>query len=96
MKHEQNGLVVPVRDAHALTEALGRLSGDEGLRRRLGTKARQIAEGLFDEQRVFAEILATYGTQLQAAGLSPPGRSAVTEAHPSPATEDSTTETPGT
>jgi rhamnosyl/mannosyltransferase len=39
-QHEQTGLVVPPGDAAALHEALARLAGDAGLRRRLGAQAR--------------------------------------------------------
>jgi rhamnosyl/mannosyltransferase len=45
------GLVVPPRDAGALAAALGRLLGDEGLRRSLGASGRRRAEALFSRDR---------------------------------------------
>lgn len=40
LKHEENGLLVPVRDSRALAEALERLIVDRTLRERLGRNAK--------------------------------------------------------
>ena len=57
--HEQNGLLVPPHDVHALAGAILRLAGDAALRARLGRQARLTAEQ-FDETVVlerFAELI---------------------------------------
>ena len=56
------GLVVPPRDAGALAAALGRLVGDEGLRRSLGASGRRRAEALFSRDRTieaFKDLIET-------------------------------------
>jgi glycosyltransferase involved in cell wall biosynthesis len=56
------GLVVPPRDAGALAAALGRLLGDEGLRRSLGAGGRRRAEALFSRDRTieaFKDLIET-------------------------------------
>ncbi len=59
------GLVVPIRDAAALTEAMEQLGSDPALRARFGRAAREKAEALFDVEdvveytfRVYEELLA--------------------------------------
>ncbi|MCA2981883.1 MAG: glycosyltransferase, partial [Myxococcaceae bacterium] len=54
------GVLVPVRDAAALTEALLALVDDEPRQRVLGRAARTLAEARFDEQAVLAEHLRVY------------------------------------
>lgn len=55
-----NGLLVPVRDAVALADALGRLIGDAALRRRMGEQSRLRAEREFGLDTVIAQTLAVY------------------------------------
>ena len=55
-----NGYLVPLRDAEALAERLIELLADAGLRRRFGAAGREKAEREFDEQTVFARIVAAY------------------------------------
>lgn len=55
-----NGLLVPVRDAVALADALGRLIGDEALRHRMGKQSRLRAEREFGLDTVIAQTLAVY------------------------------------
>jgi glycosyltransferase involved in cell wall biosynthesis len=54
------GLLVPVRDAGALTEAIERLARDEALRRRMGIAGRAKARRDFDEQRCIDLTLGVY------------------------------------
>ena len=56
------GLVVPPGDASALGAALGRLAGDEALRRQLGDAARRRADALFSRERMiraFRDVVET-------------------------------------
>jgi glycosyltransferase involved in cell wall biosynthesis len=60
VRHEQNGLLVPVREAEGLAHALERLLRDADLRRRLGACGRQRAEREFSDDVVNQRIVATY------------------------------------
>lgn len=51
------GFVVPVGDFSAVGDAIERLLGDEGLRRRLGEAGRRRAEERFDARRTTAQLL---------------------------------------
>lgn len=55
-----SGLVVPVRDARALAEAIERLHDDAGLRRRLGTAARERIRSSFRIEDTIAQTLDLY------------------------------------
>ena len=55
-----NGFLVPVRDAPALAEAIGRLARDPGLRQRMGEAGRRKALAAFDERQVFEEVEQGY------------------------------------
>jgi glycosyltransferase involved in cell wall biosynthesis len=56
----RNGLLVPAREVQPLAQAILQLVDDQGLRRRFGEESRRRALEEFDEQRVFARVLATY------------------------------------
>ena len=58
--HDQNGLLVPVRDARGLADALERLIVDGDLRRRLGACGRARAEREFSSDVVNDKIISTY------------------------------------
>ncbi len=58
--HDENGLLVPSRDAAALADAIRTLLEDPARRRRLGEAGRARAERLFGQQRVNEETLAIY------------------------------------
>lgn len=60
VRHEETGLLVPVRDAGALASALRRLLADSALRRRLGEAARRLAVAEFAEEKVAGETLRVY------------------------------------
>lgn len=55
-----NGLLVPVRDAAALAEAMRKLIDDPALRRRMGEQSRLMAETEFGQETVVAQTLAVY------------------------------------
>lgn len=55
-----NGLLVPVRDAPALADAIGRLLADPGLRVAMGRRGRELVEAQFSEERVVMQTLAVY------------------------------------
>lgn len=56
----EEGLLVPVRDATALADAIERLLGDAALRARMGARARARAERELGVERVVAAHLALY------------------------------------
>jgi len=58
--HQADGLLVPVRDAGALADAIARLDDDPALARRLGRAAREKAVREFDEAIVIARTVAVY------------------------------------
>jgi len=70
----ETGLLVPVRDAGALAEALRRVLGDAALRQRLGAAARERALRLFASERINALVLAEYERLAKLKGLPPGGR----------------------
>ncbi|MEO1766427.1 glycosyltransferase family 4 protein [Thiobacter aerophilum] len=55
-----NGLLVPVKDAGALTAAIARLLDDPELRRRMGSRGRERAVAEFSQERVIEATLAVY------------------------------------
>jgi glycosyltransferase involved in cell wall biosynthesis len=55
-----DGLLVPVKDAVALAEAIAKLAGDRELCRRLGSAARAKALVLFDERSVVERTIGVY------------------------------------
>ncbi|MFT6390696.1 MAG: glycosyltransferase involved in cell wall biosynthesis [Ilumatobacter sp.] len=58
--HDVSGLLVGVRDAQALAEAIGRLAKDKALRQRFGEAAVAKAHAEFDERRVIERVLSCY------------------------------------
>jgi glycosyltransferase involved in cell wall biosynthesis len=66
--HEQDGLLVPVRDASALANAIERLHLDRALCARLGEAARKKALSEFDDSLVIARTLSVYDELLPARG----------------------------
>ncbi len=65
VRHEENGLLVPVRDAAKLAQALRRLIEDPALRQRLGACGRRLAEGEFSDSQVIGGTLAVYAALLE-------------------------------
>lgn len=64
--HEEDGLLVTVREHEGLVEAIGRLDDDAELRRRLGMAAREKALRLFDVEIVMRRTLDVYRELLTA------------------------------
>lgn len=62
------GLLVPVRDAEALAEAIARLYADPSLAAQLGVAARERALAEFDEAIVIRRTIDVYGELLDAPG----------------------------
>lgn len=60
VRHEWNGLLVPVRDATALAKAIGRLLADPAERARMGARGRERVEDQFSDRQVIRETLAVY------------------------------------
>ncbi len=60
VEHDANGLLVPVRDAVALADALERLARSPELRRRLGSEARHRVETEFADHIVHDRIIGLY------------------------------------
>lgn len=60
VRHDDNGILVPVREARPLADALARLAADPGLRAGLGSRARQRAVEEFSSDTVIAAQLALY------------------------------------
>ncbi|MCK5296339.1 MAG: glycosyltransferase family 4 protein, partial [Alphaproteobacteria bacterium] len=60
VKHEENGLLVPVKDAESLANALERLANDVDLRKKLGKNARKSIETEYSEQIVAEQTASLY------------------------------------
>jgi glycosyltransferase involved in cell wall biosynthesis len=65
VEHGVTGLLVPPRNAVALTDAVARLVGDPGLRTTMGSEAVSKAAREFDQRQVIAKTLAVYEELLQ-------------------------------
>ncbi len=70
--HEVDGLLVPVKNATALAQAIDRLHRNPVLARQLGLAAHARALREFDERIVIRQTLAVYGELLVARGGSVP------------------------
>ena len=60
-----NAILVPVDDAAALAEAIGKLAADPTLRARYGAASRQLAEAEFSSERIGREVTRLYRTLLE-------------------------------
>jgi glycosyltransferase involved in cell wall biosynthesis len=58
--HQENGLLVPPRDSHALAAALRTLIKDPELRLSMGRNGRSLAENEFSLERVIKENFKLY------------------------------------
>ena len=64
-RHEETGLLVPVKTVEPLADALERLATDAALRQRLGDEARRLAVAEFSETIVVRETLDLYRSMLR-------------------------------
>jgi glycosyltransferase involved in cell wall biosynthesis len=60
VRHGENGLLVPVRDAVGLADALRKLLADPALRARMGARGRELAVERFSVRQVTRSILDIY------------------------------------
>ncbi|MBA3023302.1 MAG: glycosyltransferase family 4 protein [Gammaproteobacteria bacterium] len=67
----ETGLLVPVKDAGALAQAIGRLLSDKGLRAQLAEAARLRVLTLFDAERVNELVVREYADLLAAKRIKP-------------------------
>lgn len=58
--HEETGLVVPARDAHALAAAIHRLLADPALRVRMGTAGRARVQSEFTLEKMVERVMEVY------------------------------------
>jgi len=65
VRHDENGLLVPVRDATALADAIERLARDDVTRRRMGLRSRQLVEVEYSDAVVISQTLDTYRDLLE-------------------------------
>jgi len=70
VRHEENGLLVPVGDSEAVAAAIGRLLDDPALRHRLAARGRDLAVSEFSVEHFVEASLATYDRVLQLRGAS--------------------------
>ena len=68
VRHNQNGLLVPVHDGEALEEAITEMIGNAPLRAAMGARGREMAVNEFSLEQVTNANLAVYRSLL--AGLS--------------------------
>jgi glycosyltransferase involved in cell wall biosynthesis len=61
VEHERNGYWVPMRDSKAVADAIARLLTDPALLQRFGEHSRTRALEFFDERRIVAKALQTFG-----------------------------------
>ncbi len=60
VRHGENGLLVPLRDAISLADAIELLLGDASLRLKMGRRGRQLVESEFSDVQVALQTLAVY------------------------------------
>ncbi|MCX7015686.1 MAG: glycosyltransferase family 4 protein [Candidatus Sumerlaeota bacterium] len=79
VRHEENGVLVPPDDPHALAQALIRLFSDTVLRERLGAEGRRLAEEIYDmrlvatrHEELYEEILGRTPKPAEAPAPPPP------------------------
>lgn len=75
---ESNGLVVKPGDAAALAAALERITGDDGLRQRMGIAARRLAETRHNWDDIARQVLAALPLENPAAQLVEPAQTGAT------------------
>jgi glycosyltransferase involved in cell wall biosynthesis len=69
VKHNQNGLLVPIGDVQALGEAIVRTLEDNNLACKLSRSGREMAIAQFDEQLIFSKVKQEYARLLKEKGI---------------------------
>jgi glycosyltransferase involved in cell wall biosynthesis len=77
----RTGMLVPVRDADGLADAMDRLLGDPGLRAEMSSAAAARAVTEFDQRLQIRRTLVTYDRLLRAVGRTPPTAGSGTHSH---------------
>lgn len=72
VEHGRNGLLVPLADVAALTQAILCLLSDRERAQQMGVEGRRMAIERFDERLVFNKVKAEYGRLLKEKGLHDP------------------------
>lgn len=70
VEHNRNGLLFPLSNVQALTDAIVKLLTDREKAQRMGEEGRRIALERFDEQHVFEKVKAEYRRLLIEKGLT--------------------------
>jgi len=65
VQHGINGLLVPIKDAKALAEAIEKLLSDNNLREEMGRRGRKIVEQKYTAEKVINETLELYQRALK-------------------------------
>lgn len=65
VRHQENGLLVPVKDVDATAAAIEKLLNDAGLRAAMGARGRALAETAFDDRLIAAQTCALYKQALE-------------------------------
>ena len=60
VRHNENGLLVPPRDSKALADALKILIENPELRKKMGSRGREIVEAEFSEEIVVKQTMEVY------------------------------------
>ena len=60
VRHEDNGLLVPIKDAEALAEEIKRLLQNPAERQRMGARGRERAEKEFNQEMIIQQTLDVY------------------------------------
>lgn len=66
VRHGENGLLVPVNDANALADAIGKLVRESATRESFGRRSREIAEAELGSQRIVEQTLEVYRAKVKA------------------------------
>ena len=66
LRHEETGLLVPVKDTQAFADAVIRLLDDDELRIRMGKRAREVALAEFSEEVHIRKLIQIYERALDA------------------------------
>jgi glycosyltransferase involved in cell wall biosynthesis len=64
VRHEDNGLLVPIKDANALAEAIKRLLQNPAERQRMGARGRERAEKEFNQEIIIQQTFDVYREML--------------------------------